>query len=103
MARTLATMMWAAKCACNLEFHHIKSHSGHPWNEFADVACTAAASYKHLSLVPILPVDFAQVAGDVLDWVFLHWTDSAQQAQYHENVWDVELSMGFGGGVCHLM
>eukprot|EP00973_Karenia_brevis_P063299 8799337-Karenia_brevis.AAC.1 len=43
MAHLLTSLMCAVSMVAEVEYHHIESHTGHPWNEFVDCACTAAS------------------------------------------------------------
>eukprot|EP00973_Karenia_brevis_P038151 5259728-Karenia_brevis.AAC.1 len=61
---------------------HIKSHDGHPLNEFADSICTSVSKHGVLVSMPSMPISIWEHAAD-LKWSFVALLDDKDQQQYH--------------------
>ena len=70
-----ALVLWLTTIpGCHIDWHHVPSHSGHPYNEAADAACWAAICswIPAIDIEPLLNIiSFDGVHTHLVDWLWM--------------------------------
>ena len=94
-----ALVIWLCTIpGCKVDWHHVPSHSGHPYNEAADAACWAALCswLPTIELEPVLQMlSFDDAHPHLVDWLWmleaaLHGHPGLPRLAQHEFVVDVQ-------------